>query len=169
MLLQGKGLKSRRIRGMTAIPDFVVYARSPRGSYTTPPEHSVRDIAIRLADRVRQLRLEAGVTQAELASRAGVTVETVARLERVLRGRSSANANPSLETLARLSGALGVEVADLLATPSKPRPKEDRIGAILRGASPATRQRVLRIAEALVRDEQVELRPTTRRKSRKRG
>lgn len=169
MLLRGKGLKSRRIRGMTAIPDFVVYARTQRGSYSIPPEHSVRDIAIRLADRVRQLRLEAGVTQAELASRAGVTVETVARLERVLRGRSSANANPSLETLARLSGALGVEVADLLSAPSKPRPKEDRIGAILRGATPATRQRVLRIAEALVRDEQVELRPTTRRKSRKRG
>jgi transcriptional regulator with XRE-family HTH domain len=86
----------------------------------------------------------------------------------VLRGRSSANANPSLETLARLSGALGVEVADLLATPSKPRPKDDRIAALLRGASAATRQRVLRVAEALVRDEQVEARPVARRKTRKR-
>jgi transcriptional regulator with XRE-family HTH domain len=96
-------------------------------------------------------------------------VETVARLERVLRGRSSANANPSLETLARLSGALGVEVADLLSAPSKPRPKDDRIAAILRGASAATRQRVLRIAEALVRDEQVESRPVARRRRSKRG
>jgi transcriptional regulator with XRE-family HTH domain len=121
-----------------------------------------------LADRVRQLRLEAGVTQAELASRAGVTVETVARLERVLRGRSSANANPSLETLARLGGALGVEVADLLSIPSKPRPKDDRIATILRGASAATRQRVLRIAEALVRDDQIESRLPVKRKTRKR-
>lgn len=94
-------------------------------------------------------------------------METVARLERVLRGRSSANANPSLETLARLSGALGVEVSDLLSTPSKPRPKDDRIATILRGASAATRQRVLRVAEALVRDEQVEARPVTRRKRKR--
>jgi transcriptional regulator with XRE-family HTH domain len=91
-----------------------------------------------------------------------VTVETVARLERVLRGRSSANANPSLETLARLSGALGVEVCDLLVTPSKPKPKDDRIAAVLQGASSATRRRVLRVAEALVREERAEARPQSR-------
>lgn len=127
----------------------------------------MKDVAIRLAERVRQLRLQAAVTQAELASRAGVTVETVARLERVLRGRSSANANPSLETLARLSGALGVEVADLLVTPSKPRPREDRIAAVLHGASHATRRRVLRVAEALVREERAEAKqPLAQRRRR---
>lgn len=113
----------------------------------------MNDIALRLAERVRQLRIQAAMTQAELASRAGVTVETVARLERVLRGRSSANANPSLETLARLSAALGVEVADLLISPSKPLQRDDRIMRVLRGASPATRRRVLRVAEALVRED----------------
>src|SRR5687767_15151455 len=114
---------------------------------------TVIDIATRLAEHVRQLRLEAGLTQAELAARAGVTVETVARLERVLRGRSSANSNPSLETLVRLASALGVEVAELLSEPSRPRPKDDRISMILRTANPATRRRVLRVAEALVREE----------------
>ena len=51
----------------------------------------------------------------ELASRAGVTVETVARLERVLRGRASANANPSLETMERIASSLGP--FDLAAVP----------------------------------------------------
>lgn len=128
----------------------------------------MKDVAIRLAERVRELRLSADLTQAKLASRAGVTVETVARLERVLRGRSSANANPSLETLARLSGALGVELSDLLSTPSRPRPRDDRIAAVLRGASAATKRRVLRVAEALVREEISEARPSTPRKPRRR-
>lgn len=117
-----------------------------------------------LAEQVRQLRVQAGMTQAQLASRAGVTVETVARLERVLRGRSSANANPSLETLARLSGALGVEVAELLAAPKRPRARDDRMYVILRSATPATRRRVLRIAEALIREEALEAQPESRRR-----
>ena len=125
---------------------------------------TLSDIANRLADHVKQLRLEAGLTQAELAARAGVTVETVARLERVLRGRSSANSNPSLETLVRLANALGVEVAELLSEPSRPRPKDDRISMILRTANPATRRRVLRVAEALVREEHAEDRPASRRR-----
>lgn len=117
-----------------------------------------------LAEQVRQLRVQAGMTQAELAARAGVTVETVARLERVLRGRSSANSNPSLETLARLSGALGVEVSELLATPGKPRPRDDRMHLLLRSATPATRRRILRVAEALVREEAIEAQPESRRR-----
>lgn len=122
------------------------------------------DIANRLADHVKQLRLEAGLTQAELAARAGVTVETVARLERVLRGRSSANSNPSLETLVRLASALGVEVSELLSEPSRPRPKDDRISMILHTANPATRRRVLRVAEALVREEHAEDRQPARKR-----
>ncbi len=117
---------------------------------------------MRLAEQVRQLRVQAGMTQAELAARAGVTVETVARLERVLRGRSSANSNPSLETLARLSSALGVEVADLLSAPGKPRPRDDRLFVVLRGATPATRRRVLRVAEALIREDAAETKPESR-------
>ncbi len=116
----------------------------------------MEDIAIQLAERVRELRIGVGLTQAELAARAGVTVETVARLERVLRGRSSANANPSLETLSRLGSALGVTAAELLLPRSKARPKDDALAAVLKGASPATRRRILRIAEVLVRDDRAE-------------
>jgi transcriptional regulator with XRE-family HTH domain len=117
----------------------------------------VTDLAIFLAEQVRKLRTQAAMTQAELASRAGVTVETVARLERVLRGRASANANPSLETMERIASSLGVDVSDLVS-PSKTRPKDDRLNVVLRGASSSVRRRVLLVTEALIRDEQSEAR-----------
>jgi len=122
------------------------------------------DLAVRLAEQVRRLRIQAGLTQAELAARAGVTVETVARLERVLRGRLSANANPSLETMERIGTALGVEVAELLSAPTKSKPRDDRLAAVLRGVSPATRRRVIRVAEALVREDRVDAKPALRRR-----
>jgi len=115
-------------------------------------------LVTRLAERVQQLRKNLGMTQAALAARAGVTVETVARLERVVRGRSSANSNPSLETLSRLAIALEIELHDLLAPePTAPR-KDHQLSYLLEGASPATKQRILRVAEALLREDQVEAR-----------
>ncbi|HEY4159885.1 MAG TPA: helix-turn-helix transcriptional regulator [Polyangiaceae bacterium] len=125
--------------------------KAPRGKFAA--QHAASELAVRLAAQVRQLRLRAELTQAELALRAGVTVETVARLERVLRGRISANCNPSLETMDRIGGALGVDVAVLLSRPNKGNEPEDRLAAILRGASAGTRRRVLRVAEALAREE----------------
>jgi transcriptional regulator with XRE-family HTH domain len=111
-------------------------------------------LAFRLAERVRQIRKRLKLTQAALAARAGVTVETVARLERVLRGRSSANSNPSLDTLSRLSSALGVELHELLAPRFEPHQRSDALGHLLEGADPVVVQRILRVAEALVREEQ---------------
>jgi transcriptional regulator with XRE-family HTH domain len=113
----------------------------------------VHDIALRLAERVRQLRKKCDLTQASLASRAGITVETVARLERVVRGRDSANFNPSLDTLLRLSAALGVDVCDLLATKALPKQRDDRMTVLLRRASPATVQRIYRVVEVLLSDD----------------
>ena len=128
------------------------------------PRPRATDLAVRLAEQVRRLRIQAGLTQAELAARAGVTVETIARLERVLRGRLSANANPSLETMERIGTALGDEVAELLAAPAKQKTKDDRLVSVLRGVSPATRRRVIRVAEALVRDDRADARPITRKR-----
>lgn len=122
------------------------------------------DLAVRLAEQVRRLRIQAALTQAELAARAGVTVETIARLERVLRGRLSANANPSLETMERIGTALGVEVSELLSSPSKHKPKDDRLASVLRGVSAATKRRVIRVAEALVRDDRVDAKLLVKRK-----
>ena len=60
-------------------------------------------LATHVATQFKKYREKAGMTQAAVAIKAGVTVETVARLERVLRTRASANPNPSLETMARLA------------------------------------------------------------------
>lgn len=114
---------------------------------------SLDGVAMRLAARVRERRIDAGLTQAELALRAGVTVETVSRLERLLHGRPSPGSNPTLETLARLSEALGVEITELLANRSGPDSYLDKLSASLRQASPAARRRVLRVAEALLHED----------------
>ena len=57
----------------------------------------------------------------------------------------------------RIASSLGVDVSDLVS-PSKTRPKDDRLNVVLRGASGAVRRRVLVLTEALIRDEQSEAR-----------
>ncbi len=61
-----------------------------------------------LGPMLKKLREQKGWTQAELATRAGVTPEYVTMLER------GARTNPTIETLKRLAKALGVPVAELL-------------------------------------------------------
>lgn len=60
-----------------------------------------------LGARLRALRLEAGLTQAELARRTGIHRPNIARVEA---GRHT----PSLETLARLAHAIGVPTTRVL-------------------------------------------------------
>ena len=59
--------------------------------------------------RLRRLRLERGLSQRELAEKAGMSQSTIVLLER--RGRSE-RFHPS--TVRKLSGALGIDVAELL-------------------------------------------------------
>jgi transcriptional regulator with XRE-family HTH domain len=123
-------------------------------------QYMYEDIVINLAKRVQQLRKNLGMTQASLAARAGVTVETVARLERVVRGRFSSNTNPSLETLTRIATALEIEPHTLLAPePVEPR-KSHQLTYLLERASPASTRRILCVAEALLREEHAEGRPS---------
>ena len=60
-------------------------------------------------ERLRRLRLERGLSQRELADKAGMSQSTIVLLER--RGRSD-RFHPS--TVRKLSGALGVNAAELL-------------------------------------------------------
>jgi transcriptional regulator with XRE-family HTH domain len=76
--------------------------------------HATRTLATTVSKNVRSLRQQQQLTQANLAHKAGVTVETVARLERVVRGRVSANINPSLSTLVSIAHALNVPADALL-------------------------------------------------------
>ncbi|MGH2625503.1 MAG: helix-turn-helix domain-containing protein [Anaerolineales bacterium] len=61
----------------------------------------------RLAVRLRTLRRDRGLTQQQLAAKAGLSREYLARLER-------ARQDPTLSTLAKLAKALRVTAADLL-------------------------------------------------------
>ncbi len=77
------------------------------GGYVAPA--SLGDVdGVRLGQRLRALRLAAGLTQAELARRTGIHRPNIARVEA---GRHT----PSLETLARLAAAIGVPTTRVLA------------------------------------------------------
>jgi DNA-binding XRE family transcriptional regulator len=79
----------------------------PRAS--DEPMGALRDVdGVRLGQRLRALRLAAGLTQAELARRTGIHRPNIARVEA---GRHT----PSLETLARLAAAIGISTTRVLA------------------------------------------------------
>lgn len=67
----------------------------------------MEDIGARVGRRVQTLRKGAGMTQDDLAAKAGVGRVFLSEIER---GRKT----PSLETLERLGAALNVEVTDFL-------------------------------------------------------
>lgn len=76
------------------------------------PKTRHAEIVRLFAERLREVRRSRGLTQAELARQAQVTVSYIARLE-------AAGSAPGVDLLARLASALGVTVQELLpATPS---------------------------------------------------
>jgi DNA-binding XRE family transcriptional regulator len=78
------------------------------GASTTGPVEELSGIdGARLGARLRELRLAAGLTQAELARRTGIHRPNIARVEA---GRHT----PSLETLSRLANASGVPTSRVL-------------------------------------------------------
>ena len=72
----------------------------PRRSKPRSPEHAA------LGEAVRRLRLEAEMSQEELAEAAGTDLTQVGGIERGIR-------NPSYTTLLRLATALGTSVGEL--------------------------------------------------------
>lgn len=87
---------------------------------------------IELGKRLRALRLEAGLTQLQLAERTGVTNEFMSRIE-------NGSGMPSLDTLGRLADALALRPAALL-------PSDE--------AAPGPTTRLLGIMERLNEDDQ---------------
>ena len=61
----------------------------------------------KLGVRISQLRLEAGMTQAKLAEKANLSIDSLSRIERGDRA-------PSLESLEKIAEALGNDPAELL-------------------------------------------------------
>jgi transcriptional regulator with XRE-family HTH domain len=68
------------------------------------------EVVRRFAGRLRELRVERGMTQADLARRARVTATYVSKLE-------SAGAAPGIDLVGKLAAALGATVADLIPLP----------------------------------------------------
>jgi transcriptional regulator with XRE-family HTH domain len=65
------------------------------------------EVVERFAHRLRELRVERGMTQAELAQKASVTTTYVSKLE-------SAGSAPGLDLLQNLATALGVGITELV-------------------------------------------------------
>jgi transcriptional regulator with XRE-family HTH domain len=68
---------------------------------------------------LKRLRARSGLTQQELANRAGLSIALVVGLEQGKRN------NPRLDTLRKLAAGLGCTVAELVgeAPPEPPRPR----------------------------------------------
>jgi DNA-binding XRE family transcriptional regulator/predicted RNase H-like HicB family nuclease len=78
------------------------------------------DAALAIAIEIRWARLEQGLTQAELAERAGVTQQQINRLEKP-------GQNPSIKTIVKVASALGMRsVVKLERRPSAPRARKAR-------------------------------------------
>ncbi len=65
---------------------------------------------IELGERVRELRLRAGLTQSELARRMGTTQPAIARLE-------AGGTSPSIQTLDSVAQAVGARLEILFVEP----------------------------------------------------
>lgn len=92
----------------TELAPPVASSRPPAATNGLAPTGSGDVDGVRLGQRLRALRLAAGLTQAELARRTGIHRPNIARVEA---GRHT----PSLETLARLAAAIGVSTTRVLA------------------------------------------------------
>ena len=86
---------------------FQVFSRAVAPRDHTLPTNIPID-GVRLGARLKELRLEAGLTQAELARRTGIHRPNIARVEA---GRHT----PSLETLSRIASAIGVPTTRVLS------------------------------------------------------
>lgn len=72
---------------------------------------TINAAATHVAANVRVLRGRQGLSLGQLATRAGMSKGTLSKLE-------TGDANPTLETLATLAGALSVPLADLFVAPA---------------------------------------------------
>ncbi len=93
--------------------------------------------------RIRELRVERGLTQEQLCERAGISVDAVSRIE----GGSRV---PTLDTIERLARAFGVSPMNFLERASAPKsrttPHLRRVLALLEGQP----EEVQRLAEQFV-------------------
>lgn len=97
----------------------------------------------RFGQRVREVRIEAGLTQKELAERVGVPAQYVSMVE------TGSSANPTLRLIVLLADALDVPTSDLLVDVERPgaQPKSGTLEALLREAPASARALAIRLLE----------------------
>ncbi len=101
-------------------------------------------LARKLGHRVAERRRLAGLTQAELADRVGVAMETISRMER-------GSALPGLSRIEAIARALNTDLTDLfdIGERSALDASIDELAALLRTRSEAEVHLVRRLAEAV--------------------
>lgn len=102
----------------------------------------VTDLKKKLARRLRQLRLDRGLTQDRLAERSQISTDAVRRLER-------GGFSPTLRLLEQLSRGLDLPLSELVSFRETKAPEGmDRIVAFLSGRKERELALVLRLAQA---------------------
>ena len=71
-------------------------------------------LQVLFGERLRQARIAAGMTQAEMAERSGVHVQYISKVE-------LGQKNLTLGTMAKLAAAVGHSVSDMLREPERPQ------------------------------------------------
>lgn len=100
----------------------------------------------RLGQRIRQLRRQKGLTQRQLAEKAGVF--DVGELERGYKVKGGSAVNPRIETLSRIAVALDVQLEELFGH-AVPDEAVQRISTLLDGRSADMKRQAVRIVEVL--------------------
>jgi transcriptional regulator with XRE-family HTH domain len=84
------------------------------------PDMKERDILVGLGGRIRVFRKAAGLNQAELAEKVGVTLETIGRIERGIHFASAAN-------LGRIAQAVGRDIDELFQDTPRVKKKPEQV------------------------------------------
>lgn len=100
-------------------------------------------LRLALARRLRSLRIEAGLTQIELAERAGISNEFLSRIEH-------ASGTPSLDTVARLAHGLGLQLCEVFQEDA-PADVMARLGTLLARLEPEDVELILALAEQVAK------------------
>ncbi len=106
-------------------------AKAPAPSPAAPPADA-GSVSKQIGATARQLRTALGLTLGEVAKRSNLSAAMLSRLE-------NGGVSPSLESLAALTGALGVPLAQLFRDVGKPRggaqhvPKGEGLEVVRRG------------------------------------
>jgi len=109
-----------------------------------------------LGERVKEIRLSQGKTQEDVAERAGLSYKFIGEVERGI-------ANPSVDTLDRLAGALGVQLSDFFGTTrTTAYPVHDRDVPMVREVLASLESVIARLQRATPPTRSRRRRPSTR-------